>query len=192
MPRIQALDFDKSSGKAKTLLETIQATLGNTSNLVRTMANSPAVLEGYVSLCTALDHGALSPRMRERIALTVTQANDCQYCLAAHTAIARTVGLSEEAIADSRRADSPDRQEASTLQFVHRLLEEGGRVRDEDVARLRHTGMTDGEILEVVANVSMNLLTNYVTHVAATEVDFPPVPPLADQAPAPDRSRQKK
>jgi alkylhydroperoxidase family enzyme len=54
------------------------------------------------------------------------------------------------------------------------IVEKRGRVSDEDVARVRYAGHTDAEIAEIVANVAVNIFTNYFNHVAETEVDFPP------------------
>jgi AhpD family alkylhydroperoxidase len=116
----------------------------------------------------------LSPQLREQIALAVAQENDCDYCLAAHTALGRSVGLSDEAIRDSRRGASPDSKTDAALRFARLIVEKRGRVSDEDVARVRYAGHTDAEIAEIVANVAVNIFTNYFNHVAETEVDFPP------------------
>ena len=179
MPRLQAINPDTATGKAKDLLEGIQSKLGFTPNLARTMANSPAVLQGYLNFAAALGKGTLSPKLREQIALIVGETNDCHYCRAAHTAIAKTVGLSEEVILDSRRGESTDSKVAAALEFSRKLVADRGWVSDEDVRKVRRAGYSDGEIAEIVASVALNMFTNYFNHVAETEVDFPPVPELA-------------
>lgn len=191
MQRLQAQDPKQATGKAKDLLDGIQAKVGFTPNLARTMANSPAVLEAYLNFSAALSTGGLSARLREQIALTVAQANGCTYCLAAHTAIGKMVGLSEEAVLDSRQGGSPDSTVAATLKFARRLIEQRGRVSDEDLLRLRKIGYGDGEIAEVVANVALNIFTNYFNHVAGTQVDFPPAPSLATQLTCDEGCRDK-
>ena len=70
----------------------------------------------------------------------VSEANDCQYCLSAHSAIGRSVGLSEEAIEDSRKAESTDPKEATVLAVTRKIVENRGWVSDEDVAKLRKVG----------------------------------------------------
>ena len=107
MSRLQTLDPQTATGQAKQLLDGVQKELGFTPNIMRTMANSPAVLQGYLNFSNALSQGARSPKSPEQIALVVAQDNDCGYCLAAHSAIGRTVGLSEESRRDSRRGESP-------------------------------------------------------------------------------------
>ena len=178
MPRLAALNPDTATGQAQRLLNGVQNKLGFAPNIMRTMANSPAVLQGYLDFSGALSKGKLSPKFREQIALAVSEVNDCRYCLAAHSAIGRTVGLSEEAISDSRRGESTDTKEATALEFTRHVVSSRGQVADEEVAKLRKAGFADGEIAEILANIGLTLFTNYFNHVAGTEVDFPSVSEL--------------
>ncbi len=146
---------------------------------MRTMANSQAGLQGYLNFSNAMSKGSLSPKLRKQIALVVAQDHECEYCLAAHSAIGCTVGLSEEAIRDSRRGKSPDGKEADILEFASTLVVNRGRVTDEEIARVRKAGVTEGEIAEIIANVSLAIFTNYLNHLAQTEIDFPEVEELA-------------
>jgi uncharacterized peroxidase-related enzyme len=179
MQRLQAVNPETANGKTKELLDAVQAKLGMTPNLVRTFANSPAVLEAYLGFSGALSKGVLSAKLREQIALAVAEANGCGYCLAAHSAVGKMLGLSEEDIADSRRGISTDSKSDAVLGFARQMVEKRGWVSDEDLSRLRNVGYGDGEIAEVVANVALHLFTNYFNHVAETEVDFPEVSELA-------------
>ena len=178
MPRLPALHADTATGQAKDYLDEAEAKLGFTPNLIKTMANSPAVLKSYLNFSSALGIGMLPAKLREQIALTVAETNSSDYCLAAHAAIGKTVGLNDETVQDSRRAQSPNRKEAAVLQFARKLVIDRGWVNDDELARLRQVGLSDGEITEIVANVALHLFTNYFTHVAGTEVDFPEVPEL--------------
>lgn len=144
------------------------------------MANSPAVLEGYLGLSGAFGKGSLSAKNREQIALAVGQANHCDYCLAAHSAIGRMVGLTPDQILDSRRGTAIDPKADAVIRFARKLVDERGRVSDADVAEVRAAGLNDGAIAEVVANVALNIFTNYFNHVAETDIDFPEVEPIVD------------
>ncbi|MCH7701493.1 MAG: peroxidase-related enzyme [Planctomycetes bacterium] len=175
MPRFKPIQTSDAEPKAKALLDSGQKKMGMTPNLLRTMANSPAVLEAYLGFSGALSKNSLSAKLREQIALTVSELNECRYCLSAHTAMGKMVGLSEEEVADSRRGASPDRKTEAVLQFARQVVTERGWVSDEDVASLRAAGTSDGEIAEVVATVSFNIFTNYFDHVAKPDVDFPEV-----------------
>jgi alkylhydroperoxidase family enzyme len=68
------------------------------------------------------------------------------------------------------------------LAFARKVVGERGRVNDDDVEALRAVGFNDGEITEIVGNVAVNLFTNYLNHVAETEVDFPAVDDLRRSA----------
>ena len=106
MSRITAVDPAQATGKTKELLNAVQAKLGITPNLMKTLAHSPSALEGYLNFSGALSGGVLNAKFREAIALAVAQANSCEYCLSAHSAIGKMVGLKPEEIAASRESRS--------------------------------------------------------------------------------------
>jgi AhpD family alkylhydroperoxidase len=87
MSRLQAIQSDAATGKAKELLDAVQAKLKITPNMTRVMANSPAVLEAYLGFSGAPSHGALDAKLREEIALEVGEQNSCQYCVSSRRAI---------------------------------------------------------------------------------------------------------
>ncbi len=179
MPRIDPVDAEDADAKAQQLLAEVQADWGMTPNIIRTLAHSPAALEAYLDFNKALGNGVLPAELREQIALTVAEVNGCDYCLAAHSAIGGSVGLSRDAIADSRRGVSPERKVRSALQFARQMVQQRGWVRNGDLSQLREAGYNDREIVEIVAHVAMSIFTNYFNHIAGTELDFPKVPELA-------------
>jgi len=181
MERIKAINPEQATGKSKELLDGVQKKLGMTPNMMRTMAQSPAVLEGYLSLSGALGGGSLPARLREQIALVVAETNGCEYCLSAHSAVGQILGLGKEEIWDSRRGESSEGKIGAALSFARKLVTERGRVNEKELAQVRRAGFSEGEITEIIANVALNLFTNYFNHVAAPSIDFPSVPPLVDQ-----------
>ncbi|MBI5086479.1 MAG: carboxymuconolactone decarboxylase family protein [Acidobacteria bacterium] len=175
MQRITAVNPAEATGKAKQLLEGVQAKLGMTPNLMKTLAAGPAALEAYLNFGAALSTGKLDAKFRELIALAVAQANSCEYCLSAHSAIGKMVGLGPAEITASREAHSFDAKRDAGLRFVQALVVQRGMVSDQEVANVKAAGFSDGDIAELVANVAVNIFTNYFNHVARTDVDFPPV-----------------
>jgi uncharacterized peroxidase-related enzyme len=173
MSRIQPVNQNTADAATAELLGSVKKKLGTVPNIVATMANSPAVAKAYLGFSQALSGGTLPPRLREQIALVVGETNDCDYCVAAHTTIGKGVGLTEAETCDARRACSSCKKEQTVLEFARKVVEERGVVADADVEQLRQAGYTDGEVGEIVANVALNLFTNYFNHVAGTEVDFP-------------------
>ena len=175
MSRIKAIEPEQAVGEAKQLLDAVNGKFGMVPNLARELANSPAALKAYLSLGEALESGLLSDRLREQIALTVSQTNGCDYCVAAHCAIGKSVGLSDSELTDARQSSSPDSRIDVALRFAKQLVEDRGWVSDEDVQRVRRAGFGDGEIAEIVAIVAWKTFANYFNHVAGTDVDFPAV-----------------
>lgn len=175
MQRINAIHPAEATGKTKTLLDGVQAKLGMTPNLMKTLASAPAALEAYLSFGAALGTGILDARFREQIAIAVAQANSCEYCLSAHATIGRMAGLTPEDIAGGRQARTEDPRRNAGLRFAQTVLVQRGDVSDAALANVRSAGFTDGEITEIVANVAVNIFTNYFNLVAGTEVDFPRV-----------------
>ncbi len=175
MPRLNPIDPSQAEGKAKTLLDGVQKALGMTPNLMRTMAASPAVLEAYLGFSQALSGGSLGPELREVIALAVAGANECQYCVSAHTAIGKMLGVDDAELAKNQQGHSGDPKIEAVLQFARAVVERHGWVRDEELRRVRDAGYGDGEIGEIVATVGINIFTNYFDHVARTDIDFPVV-----------------
>lgn len=166
-----------ATGKAKTLLDAVQSRFGMTPNPMRTMANSPAVLEAFLNFNAALSQGMLDSQTREQIALAVAEVNGCGYCLSAHSAVGKLVGLDEAAIAQARRAKAADPRTGALLSLAQAITLQRGEISDETFRSARKAGLSDGEIAEVVANVGLNIFTNYLNLVAHTELDFPPVKP---------------
>jgi uncharacterized peroxidase-related enzyme len=169
MPRITPVNPDSASGKAKELLDATTKKNGRTLNLLATMANAPAVLEGYLNLAGSLSGGSLSPKIREQIAIAVAAANSCEYCLAAHTAIGKGAGVSEEDLAGAQTGEVSDPKAVGVLRLAGVVVDKAGRLSDQDLQRAREDGLTDAEIIETTANVALNILTNYINNVAHTD-----------------------
>ena len=178
MSRITQIDPEAATGRAKELLDAVQGKLGLVPNMTRVMANAPAVLDGYLQLSGTLGHGSLTAKAREQIALAVAQANECDYCLAAHSAIGRMVGLTADQIRDSRLGTAVNPKADALIRFARKVVETRGRVSDADLEDVRDAGFDDGAIAEVVAHVALNVFTNYFNNVADTDIDFPTAQPL--------------
>jgi uncharacterized peroxidase-related enzyme len=184
MSRINQIATENATDRARTLLDAVKHKLGLVPNMTRAMANSPAVLDGYLQFSGALSKGSLSPRVREQLSLAVAQANGCDYCLAAHSTIGKMVGLTAEQIRDSRLGTAVDPKADALVRFALEVVETRGKVSDRALAEVRDAGFDDGVIAEVVAHVALDVFTNYFNNVARTDVDFPKAPELTPE-PAP-------
>jgi uncharacterized peroxidase-related enzyme len=182
MARVHVIDPRTASGDAKSLLDAVQAQLGVTPNFIRVLANSPKALEGFLGLYGAAAGFALDKAMQERIALAIAEGNGCQYCVSAHTAIGRHAGLSNDEMALNRRGTSADDKAAVTVAFARALNDNLGEVTSAEFDGARAAGLSDREIVEVIATVVLNIFTNVIGKATRVEIDFPNVdllnPPL--------------
>lgn len=174
MPRLTPIDPANATGRAKELLDGLEAAFGQVPNMALAMAVSPAVLEGWVALNDALSP-TLTRRLNEQIAIVIAEANDCGYCLSAHTAVGRLLGVDEGELARNRAGESSDRKTAAALGFARAVNEKRGGVSDDDLAVVRAAGYDDADIAAIVGQVALNILTNYFNRVARIELDFPQV-----------------
>lgn len=177
MTRIPLIGPESASGTVKEQFDRIADAFGTVPTMFRAAANSPATLTSMWGSFGAFAGGRLGPAISEQIAVAVANRNSCGYCLAAHTALGRKAGLSRDSLAAAQVGESPDPRVAALLTFVLRLVDERGRVTDEDVRTLRHHGWDDEQIVEVIGQVALNLFTNYLNVALAVPVDFPTVAP---------------
>jgi uncharacterized peroxidase-related enzyme len=177
MPRITTpASIETSPEASQPLLQAVKKQLGSVPNLFRVVANSPGALEGYLGLNSGLAKGKLDGRTRERIALAIAEMNGCDYCLAAHSYLAKTLAKLDDAeIAANRNGSSNDPKADAAVRFAAKVATERGHVSGVDLEMVRAAGFGDAEIIEIVLHVAINTLTNYVNEVAETDIDFPKV-----------------
>jgi uncharacterized peroxidase-related enzyme len=176
MSRISIPTADQTLEASKPLLAAVQQQLGVTPNLMRLVGHSPSSLEGYLSLNGTVGKGKLPVQLRERIALTVAEFNGCDYCLSAHEYLGRNVAkLSDAELSAARDGKSEDARIEAALRFALQVVKARGHVSDAELAAVRLAGFDEASVLEIVTNVALNVLTNYVNNVAQTDIDFPKV-----------------
>lgn len=173
MSRIKPVDRETSNDRVRKTFDAIQKQLGVVPNMMRTMAQSPAVLDAYLAFGAALHKGLLPAPLQEQIALTVAEVNACDYCLSAHSALGRGAGLSSDEIVASRDGRASDPRADAALQLARALIDRRGAVTEQDFVRARAAGLGDGEIAEIIAHVGLNVFTNYFNRAVHTEIDFP-------------------
>ncbi|WP_422062316.1 carboxymuconolactone decarboxylase family protein [Sphingopyxis sp.] len=175
MSRLAIPTREDAPEKSQPLLDAVEKQLGVVPNLFRLVATSPAALEGYLGLNAALGR-TLDAKTRERIALAIAQANGCDYCLSAHSYLGLNLAKIDDAeIALNRAGHSGDAKADAAIVFAGKVLGARGRVTDADIAEVRLAGFSEAQVIEIVATVALNVLTNYINNVADTDIDFPVV-----------------
>ena len=175
MSRIELLSRENTQGDARQVLEQVQAAFGATPNMFRAVANSPAALKLMWAGFGALSGGTLGAKLSEQIAVAIADINNCEYCLAAHTALGRKAGASGDEMSAAQAGQSTDPQTAAALTFASKVVRQRASIEAADVDALRTAGFDDTAIMEIMAHVALNLFTNYVNVAFAVPVDFPQV-----------------
>jgi uncharacterized peroxidase-related enzyme len=143
--------------------------------MFRAVANSPVALKSMWAAFGALGGGTLGHKLGEQIAVAIADRNACEYCLAAHTVLGRKAGATAAEMSAAQAGRSDDPKTAAALRFALAVVEHRAQLRDEDVTALRDAGFDDGQIVEILAHVALNLFTNYVNVAFQVPVDFPVV-----------------
>lgn len=173
MARITQITDDVAAPETVALFQSIRGKIGMVPNLYRVAGNQPAVLAGLLSLNEKLAGGGFDARTREAIALAVAGANACDYCASAHAAISSGLKVSPDTIEAHLVGQSDDPRLAAILRLSVALVKTQGLVTETDLSRAREAELSDADIVETTANVVANIFTNYLNHVAKTDIDFP-------------------
>jgi uncharacterized peroxidase-related enzyme len=174
MPRLPLVNPETAVGKVKDLFQ--GPLKGLHFNLFKSLANSPAALEAYVGMHTSLGHAQLNVREREAVQLAIAERNGCGYCVAAHTAIGQSLGLSPEQTVQARTGHLADGKLEALVTFARSVSDKKGKVSDGDVHAFKAAGYEDAHVAEVVANIALAVFTNYFNVLNGTVVDFPAPP----------------
>lgn len=176
MARVDLVNPETTMGDTRPLLDQIKKAFGGmTPNMFCAVANSPAALKDMWGAFGALGAGTIGAKLGEQIAVAVADRNSCSYCLAAHTVLGKNAGASAEEMTDAQTGHSADPKTAAALAFALKLVDARGQVTDGDLNALRAAGFNDGQIVEIIAHVALNLFTNYINLALDVPVDFPSV-----------------
>lgn len=78
-------------------------------------------------------------------------------------------------MAEAQQGHSADSKTAAALTFALKLVDNRGQVTEADINALRAAGFDDGQIVEIIAHVALNLFTNYINLALDVPLDFPNV-----------------
>ncbi|OFA01809.1 carboxymuconolactone decarboxylase family protein [Duganella sp. HH101] len=175
MNRIALVSPADTTGERQQLLAQIHGAFGATPNMFKAVANSTAALKSMWGAFGALGGGVIDAKLGEQIAVAIADRNECDYCLAAHTALGRKAGASAEEMSAAQAGQSDYPRTAAALRFATAVVNNRAQIADEEVEALRAAGFDDEAIVEIMAHVALNLFTNYVNVAFKVPVDFPSV-----------------
>src|SRR5437667_3301935 len=177
MSRPTPIQTNGTTSELKRSLKSGRLKLDEAPRFLQVLANSPASLRAYIRADAALVRGQLTPRQREQVALAVAEINGSSYSLSAHYDTGKSLGLTHHEMQLARNATAADTKAETMLRFTQAVVLQRGEISDDDFQALRKAGFTDAQIVEIVANIALNIFSNYFNSVAKTEVDFPLLQP---------------
>lgn len=175
MSRITLIDAADATGSVREQLGQIKAAFGIVPNMFKAAANSPAALASMWGSFGALGGGRIGAKLGEQIAVAIADRNRCEYCLAAHTGLGRKAGATAQEMAEAQAGRSADPRTAAAIAFALKVVSNRADIAAADVDALRAAGFDDGEVVEIIAHVALNLFTNYLNVALDVPVDFPGV-----------------
>lgn len=155
----------------KTLAEATKA-YGFLPNLMGAMAAVPGLVNSYFKVSKAVASGSLTPIEQQVVALTVSHSNQCSYCMAAHSGLARMAAIPDselEALRTGRALEHP-KLEALRL-FTRTMVEKRGHVSDAEIEAFLAAGFDAAQVLEVIVGIGMKTMSNYTNHIAHIPLD---------------------
>jgi alkylhydroperoxidase family enzyme len=165
------MDLKPSSGSSSLKLD-------RAPRFLRVMAKSPAALRAYILADAALVRGQLTRLQREQVALAVAEINGSTSSLSDHYAAGSNPGWTQKDMPLARMATAADPKAETLLHFTQAVVLQRGEVSGEDFQALLKAGFTHEQIIEIVANIALNIFANYFNNVTKTGVeDFPPLEP---------------
>jgi uncharacterized peroxidase-related enzyme len=180
MARIRPTTVNDAPEGTKPVLENLKKQLGITPNLFATIGHSPEALSMLLSAMETLGKGQLSAREIEAVNIHASELNGCGYCVSAHVPLGRRAGMSPDEVSAVRQGRGATEREQAILDLVRRVVRTGGIGAGRELASAREAGLSDREVVEVLAHVALKAFTNAVALVAQTEIDLPKAPRLPE------------
>lgn len=173
MTKFTAHTAETAPAASRPLLEGIGRGFGFVPNLFGVFAESPAALRGALAIYEAFSTSSLLPAEQQLVMLAVSEANDCEYCVAAHSTLAKRMVKVNPALVDAvrRRAPLADPKLDALVTFTRKVVEQRGVVADADVGAFLDAGYTRAQVMEVLLGVGMKTFNNYVDHIAHTPLN---------------------
>lgn len=173
MKKLTVHTLESAPAGSRPLLEGLKRAFGFVPNLYAAIAESPAALQGALAIGEAFAKSTLSSAEQQLVALAVSEANDCQFCVAAHSTIAKHLAKANPAAvaATRNREPLPDAKLDALVSFTRKVVEQRGFVAETDLAAFLNAGYTRAQVIEVLLGVGMKTFNNYVDHIAHTPLN---------------------
>ena len=160
--------------ESKAALVQAKETFGFIPNLEGIFAQAPALLKGSMVLWDLFETTSFSPIEQQVIYLTANYEHECHYCMAAHSGLAKMIGMAAndlQALREGKQLSDPKLQ--ALRQFTQQMIQSRGWVDDSEIEKFLAAGYTQRQVLEVILGIAIKIMHNYTNHIAKTPLDKP-------------------
>ncbi|UGY13272.1 carboxymuconolactone decarboxylase family protein [Bradyrhizobium septentrionale] len=177
MSRLSVPNLETDTGPSGQIYAQIKKAIGSVPNTYAAIAaHGPAALKAVLAADAVLAGGSLPKRDQEVIKLVISAAGGCDYCVAAHSHLARLAGVKADALKQIRDGEpSGDTKRDALVNFVRKLAQSSGTVSAEDFAAIRAAGYSDAQLVEISLAFATTVFTNVFNRINDTDIDFPAV-----------------
>jgi len=176
MKNINVPTRDQVNSTNQTIFDNLKSKLGFVPNLYATYAHSETGLANILAIADLKT--SLSNKEKEIINLAVSQVNECEYCLAAHTAIGKMNGFTEEQIIAFRNGESSDPKFDALAKLAKDLTKNRGKASQDVLDNFFAQGYTEGNLVDSIILVGEKTIANYLHRTTNVPVDFPAAPEI--------------
>ncbi len=163
---------DTAPEASRPILGAVESAFGFVPNLQATMAESPELLAGYSALWELVGKTSLTATEQQVVYMTANFENECHYCMAGHTTLARMGKIAEPTIAALRQGSAiPDAKLEALHVFATAVVSQRGHLDDTQVQAFLDAGYSRRQVLDVVLIVGTKVLSNYTNHLTGTPLD---------------------
>jgi len=182
MKHLEILSQEQVGPEVQEIFQGLKKKIGMVPNLYGVQANSPVAFKAFLELGSAMEGGFFSPKEVQAIYLVVSQTNECNYCLAAHTALGKMVGFSEEETLDLRTGSIEDQKLRALTTLAKEITLHKGHPNEKHLENFFEVGFGKQALVELIGLVAFKTFSNYLNHIADTPIDFPQAKDLKEAA----------
>lgn len=161
---------DTAPAGSRELMKNIQGSYGFMPELFAYMAESPEVLEAYVTVNKLISKTSLTAAQQQLVLFAISRKNSCDFCQVAHEAVGLKSGLDKDTLA-ALKADKTisSKTDSALVTLAQTIVEKRGWLEDSDLAAFYEAGFGPRQVMEVILCVSLKTLSNYTNHLTHPE-----------------------
>lgn len=173
MKKLSVLTKEQAPAQSRDIFEGIEKAVGILPNIYAVIGNSANALGSYLAFSEAQKNGSFNTKEREAVFLAVSEENGCNYCLSAHTTIAKMNGFSEEETLALRAGNHNDYKLNALVSLAKSIVATRGKAEEIKVKEFFEAGYDEKALVDLVALVVDKTFTNYIGRIAKPDIDFP-------------------